>query len=93
MILDGLSVQTLLVVLIVENFCDDHFWRRVFAVLILMVRIAIRCIALWPWSSICWIVEAGWIEEGVRIVNTGIDIADLDPCTGGRPACLTALST
>src|SRR5205085_3360102 len=82
MVLDRLSVETLLVRLIVENFGDDHFWRRVFAVRILMVRITVRCIALRKTRRIA---EAGWIEEGVRVVDTRIDVADLDAGAGSGP--------
>src|SRR5207249_11869035 len=46
-ILDCLCVQTLLAGFVIENLGDDNFWRDVFAVLILMMRSAISCIALW----------------------------------------------
>src|SRR5947208_8950613 len=82
MILNGLSVETLLLIFVIENFGNDHFWRRVFAVRILVVRIAIRCIALWKARRIA---EAGWIEEGVRVVDTRIDVADLDAGAGSGP--------
>src|SRR5437016_3368889 len=82
MVLDRLSVETLLVRLIVENFGNDHLGRRVFAVRILVVRIAIRCIALWKARRIA---EAGWVEEGVRVVDTRIDVTNLNAGAGSGP--------
>ena len=46
-ILDGLSVQTLVVGLIIENFRNNNFFRDVVAVLILVMRSAVSRIALW----------------------------------------------
>ena len=45
-ILDGLSVQTLVVGLIVENFRNNNLFRDVVAVLILVMRSAVSRIAL-----------------------------------------------
>ena len=46
-ILDGLRVEALLVVLVIENFRNNNFFRDVIAVLILVMRSAISRIALW----------------------------------------------
>src|SRR5262245_7131797 len=44
-ILDGLGVQTLLAGFVVENFRDNNLLRDVVAVLILVMRSAVSCIA------------------------------------------------
>ena len=83
MILDGLRVESLLLGLIVENFGNDNFLRDVVAVLILVMRSAISCIALWKTIGIC---EASRIEKGMQVVDSCVDITDLDAGTGSRPA-------
>src|SRR5438094_543037 len=79
MILDRLCIEILLVVFVVENFCNDDLWRDVLAVLVRMMRSAICCIALGKSRRI---TEAGWIKEGMQVVDTGIDVANLDASSG-----------
>src|SRR6266550_2311158 len=81
MILDGLSVQTLLVVLIEKNFGNYNLFRDVIAVLILVMRSAISCIALRKTRRIA---KAGWVKEGMCVVDTGVDISDLNAGAGSR---------
>src|SRR5438093_1455101 len=93
-ILNRLRIEILMVRLVVENLGNNNFWRDVFAVLVLMVRIAICCVALGPRSAGGRITEAGRIEERMCLVDPGVDIPNLDPGTGdsssarGRPRSL-----
>ena len=82
-ILNGLRVEALLVGLVVEDFGNNDFWRDVLAVLILVVRIAICCIAL---GEARGIAEASRIEERMRLIDTGVDVANLNACAGNRSA-------
>ncbi len=83
MILDGLRVESLLLGLIVENFGNDNFFRDVVAVLILVMRSAISCIALWKTRRVA---ESRRIEEWMRLVDSCVDITDFNAGTGSRPA-------
>ena len=89
-VLNSLCVEVVLVILIVENLGHNNFWRDVFAVLVWGMRSAVCCIALGKSRRIA---EAGWIEEGMQVVDTGIDVANLNADSGGGSAGLTAPST
>src|SRR4029453_18350904 len=82
-ILDRLSVQTLLAGFVIENFRNNNFFRDVVAVLILVMRSAVSRIALWKtWR----IAESRRIEERMRLVDTCIDVANLNAGAGSCPA-------
>src|SRR5690242_7645628 len=53
-------IEALFLRLVEENFCDDHFWRDVPAVLVGVMRSAILRIAFGKTGRV---VEAGWIKE------------------------------
>ena len=82
-ILNGLGVQTLVVGLIIENFRNNNLFRDVVAVLILVMRSAVSRIAL---GKSLGIAKAGWIEERMRLVDTLVDVADLDAGAGSGSA-------
>jgi hypothetical protein len=82
-ILDGLSVQTLLAGFVIENFRNDNFFRDILAVFVFAVRIAICCIAL---GEARGIAKTSRVEEWVRLVDAGVDIANLNASAGSRPA-------
>ena len=65
-ILDCLSHRSPVVRLVVENFCNNDFWRDVPAVLVGVVGIAIFRIAL---GEARGIAEPGRIEERVRLLD------------------------
>src|SRR5262249_31098210 len=65
------------------NFCHNHFWRDVPAVLVGVVGIAILRIALGEPRGI---TEPGWIEERVRLLDASVDVADLNAGTSSGPA-------
>src|SRR5205823_3982125 len=68
-ILNGLRIEVLPLVLIIENLGNNNLLRDVLAVLVWSVRSAVCCIALGKTGRIA---EAGWVEEGMRLVNAGI---------------------
>ena len=82
-ILDRLGIEVVLVILIKENLRYDNFLRDVLAVLILMIRGAISLVALWKTFRIA---KAIWVKERMCIINTRIDVADLDPGAGSCSA-------
>ena len=81
--LDCRRIEPLLLRLVEENFCHNHFWRDVPAVLVGVVGIAILRIALGEPRGIA---EPGWIEERVRLLDASVDVADLNAGTSGGPA-------
>src|SRR5262249_13122103 len=87
-ILDRLRIEVVLVILVKENLRYDNFSRDVLAVLILVIRSAISLVALWKTVRIA---KSGWVKERMCMVNTRIDVADLDPgacrrsAAGGSP--------
>ena len=64
--LDCLCIEALLLRLVEEDFCNNHFWSDVPAVLIGVVGIAIFRIALGEPRGVA---EPGWIEERVRLLD------------------------
>ena len=78
-ILNSLRVEVCLVVLIIEDFGDNNFGRDIFAVLVLVMRIAVCRIALRKSSRIA---ETSRIEERMRVVDARIDVPNLDPRAG-----------
>ena len=83
MVLNSLGVEALLLGLVVEDFRNNNLFRDVVAVLILVMRSAVSRIALWKsWG----IAEASWVEERMRVINSRVDIPDLNAGAGSRPA-------
>jgi len=82
-VLDSLSVEVLLVVLIIENLGDNNFRGDVLAVLVLVVRIAVYGVALRKSRRVG---ETGRIEERMRIINTRVDVSNVDPGAGHSSA-------
>ena len=80
-ILDRLRVQTLLAGFVIENFRNNNLFRDVVAVLILVMRSAVSRIALGKSRRIS---EARWIEERMRLVDTAVDVPDLNAGAGSR---------
>ena len=80
-VLNRLRIEVCLVVLIIENLGDNNFRGDIFAVLVLLMRIAVCCIAL---RKARRIAETSRIEERMRVVDTGINVADLDAGSGLR---------
>ena len=74
---------------IVENLRNNNFWRDVLAILVRGVRSAVCCIALWKSIGI---TKASRIEEGMRLVDPGIYVTDLDAGSGGRSAAASGPS-
>src|SRR4029077_235648 len=79
MVLNGLRVEIRLVVLVIENLGDNNFRRDILAVLVLVMRIAVCCIALGKASRI---TETGRIKERMRVVDASVDVPNLDPGAG-----------
>src|SRR5262249_36776348 len=80
---DCRRIEALLLRLVEENFCHNHFWRDVVAVLVGLVRIAIFRIAL---GEAWGIAKPRWIEERVRLLDASVDVADLNAGTSSGPA-------
>src|ERR1051325_10157529 len=83
MALDGMCVGTLVAGIVIKYLGHNHLGRDVLAVLVCVMRIAICSIAF---REAGWIAETGWIEEGMRLQDTGVDIANLDTCSRIRSA-------
>ena len=81
--LDCLRVEALLEGLVKEDLGNNDFWRDILAVLVLVVRIAICCIALGKSGRIA---ETSWIEERVRLVDSAVDITNLNARPGNGSA-------
>ena len=86
MVLNSLGVEALLARLVVEDLGNNDLWRNVVAVLVGVMRIAICCITFWPRSAISGICEASRIEKGMQVVDSCVDVADLNARAGSRPA-------
>ena len=83
MILHCLRVEALLVGFVEEDLGNDDLGGDVLAVLVGSVRRAIRRIAFGESGGEA---EPGRIEEGVRLVDTGIYVTDLDARPGDGSA-------
>src|SRR6266480_5887166 len=89
-VLDCLGVESLLVGLVIEDLGNNHFWRDVITVLVLVVRIAVCCIALGEASRVG---KTSRIEERVRLVDTRVDVSNLNarPCDGSAAGSIPSI--
>src|SRR5437899_5424614 len=83
MILHCEGVEALHIGLVKEYFGNNDLRGNVFAVVIHRVSSAISRIALGEASRVG---KAGWIEERVALVDSCVDVADLDSTSRIRPA-------
>src|SRR5262249_19211311 len=77
--LNWVRIEALLLGFVEEDLGHDDFWRDELAVLVLVVRIAIFCVALREPRGIA---ETSRVEEGMRLLDTRVDISNLDTCPG-----------
>lgn len=66
-VLDSLSIETLLLGFVIEDFGNNNFWRDILTVLVLDVRSAIGRVALGKPGRIG---KASRVEERVRFVES-----------------------
>src|SRR4029077_2939909 len=85
-VLNGLRIEVRLAVLIIENLGYNNFRGDVIAVLVWVLRIAVCRIALRKAGRIA---ETSRIEERMSVVDTGINVADLDAGSGSGSSTST----
>src|ERR1043166_2433560 len=86
MITNRTRIESANLCLIIKYFCHNHLGGDVLTVLIGLVGGAVGCVAFGETGRIA---KASWIEEGMRFINSGIDVTDLNATSCIRPSART----